>query len=292
MPDESRTLQPSTLRDSAMSRRLSGTRQGFAAFARGVAREPLVHFCILGALIFAADRVTRPPATDDHLIVVSKAMRQSFIDGFDEDKERTPNETELKNMVDAWVASEILYREGKRLGVDKGDDAIRNRIAYKLQVMIFDEATAPNPTEEELQRWFEANRDRYDQPETVSFIYTSPTDEATARKQLADIQAMQESPEVAEKSHAILDRPVKAVAISFGDAFRESLLKLPMGQWSVLQSKDGWHVVRLDARQDGKPVTLDDVREAAIKQWHTDETRKRAWEAVNKLKANYTVRWE
>ena len=66
----------------------------------------------------------------------------------------------------------------------------------------------------------------------------------------------------------------------------------PPGQWNVLQSKDGWHVVRLDSRRAGVLANLDSVRDEAVRLWLTDETRKRAWEAVSRLKAGYTVRYE
>src|SRR5262249_11538844 len=87
-------------------------------------REPLLHFCLLGALVFIGDALLHPPAKDERVITVTKSMRQSFIDNFDEDKERVPSDTELQKMIDSWIASEILYREGKALGVDLGDDMI------------------------------------------------------------------------------------------------------------------------------------------------------------------------
>ncbi len=255
-------------------------------------REPLVHFCILGALIFAADAALHPPTRDDHTILVTKAMRQSFIDNFDEDKARVPSPAELQKMIDSWVASEILYREGKALGVDKGDDMIRDRIAYKLQLLIFDQINVPPPTEEQLRSWFAANHERFDEPERVGFYLTPASDEDTARRELEDIQAQREPPELQRQTRAILGRPVASLAPAFGEAFREGLLSLPVGQWAVLQSKDGWHVVRLDSRRQGVPASLDSVRDEAARIWHTDETRKRAWEAVNRLKASYTVRYE
>src|SRR5215470_12301843 len=59
--------------------------------ARSLWREPLLHFFVLGALIFAADLILHPPANDERVITVTKALRQSFIDNFDEDKERAPS---------------------------------------------------------------------------------------------------------------------------------------------------------------------------------------------------------
>jgi hypothetical protein len=263
-----------------------------SAFWRFLRREPLVHFCVLGALIFGADAILHPPKKDDRTILVTKTMRQSFIDNFDEDKARVPSDEELQKMIDSWVASEILYREGKSLAVDRGDEMIRDRIAYKLQLLIFDQVKVAQPTDEELRDWFAQNHQRFDEPERVGFYLTPPTDEASARRQLQDIQAQRESPELQKQTRAILARPLPSVAPAFGEGFRDALLGLPLGQWNVLQSKDGWHVARLDSRRPGSVAKLDDVRDQAARIWHTDETRKRAWEAVNRLKAQYAVRYE
>jgi parvulin-like peptidyl-prolyl isomerase len=255
-------------------------------------REPLLQFCVLGAIIFGADAVLHPPAKDDRVIVVTKAMRQSIIDNFDEDKERVPSEQELKTRIDSWVANEILYREGKKLAVDRGDETIRDRITYKLQVLINDQIQVPKPTEDQLRAWFAANHARFDEPERVGFYLTQPSDEATARRELEDIQAQRETVDLQRQTRAILGRPVDSLAASFGEGFRDALLALPLGQWTVLQSKDGWHVVRLDSRRAGVLASLDGLREEVASNWTAEETRKRAWEAVNRLKASYDVRYE
>src|SRR5712671_7772251 len=185
-----------------------------AGAARFLWREPLVHFVLLGALIFGADAVLHPPPKDDKVITVTKAMRQSFIENFDEDKSRSPSEAELEKMIESWVASEILYREGKMLAVDRGDDMIRDRIAFKLQLLIFDQIRVAPPTEDELRAWFADNHQRFDEPERVGFYLTPPTDESTARRQLDDIQAQRESETLQKQTRAILGRPVASLAAS------------------------------------------------------------------------------
>ena len=263
-----------------------------SAAARFVRREPLLHFVLLGALIFGVDAVLHPPPKDDKVITVTKAMRQSFIDNFDEDKARVPSDAELEKMIESWVASEILYREGKSLGVDRGDDMIRDRVAFKLQLLIFDQIRVAQPTEDQLRAWFADNHERFDEQERVGFYLTQPTDEITAKRQLEEIQAEHESEDLQKQTRAILGRPVASLAPSFGEGFRDALLALPLGEWRVLKSKDGWHVVRLDSRRPGVLAHLDDVRDEAVRIWLTDETRKRAWEAVSRLKAAYNVRYE
>jgi parvulin-like peptidyl-prolyl cis-trans isomerase-like protein len=277
--------------DSA-DRAAYSSRPIISAAARFLWREPLLHFVLLGALIFGVDAVLHPPPKDEKVITVTKAMRQSFIDNFDEDKSRVPSDAELEKMIESWVASEILYREGKALGVDRGDDMIRDRVAFKLQLLIFDQIRVSQPTEDQMRAWFADNHDRFDEQERVGFYLTPPTDEMTAQRQLEEIQAQHESEDLQKQTRAILGRPVASLAASFGEGFRDALLALPLGQWKILQSKDGWHVVRLDSRRAGVLASLGDVRDEAVRIWLTDETRKRAWEAVSRLKASYSVRYE
>jgi PPIC-type PPIASE domain len=274
------------------SRAAGASRSLWSAAARSLVREPLVHFVLLGALIFGADAVLHPPAKDDKVITVTKAMRQSFIENFDEDKERKPTDADIQKMVDAWVASEILYREGKTLGVDRGDEMIRDRVAFKLQLLIFDQVHVAEPTDEQLRAWFADNHARFDEPERVGFYLTPATDQATAQQQLDDIRAQRESEGLREQTRAILGRPVASLAGAFGERFRDRLLAMPLGEWNILQSNDGWHVVRLDSRAPGALAKFEDVKDDAAKMWHTEATRKQAWEAVNRIKANYKIRYE
>jgi hypothetical protein len=255
-------------------------------------REPLLHFCVLGALIFGVDALLHPPAKDDKEIVVSKALRQSFIDGYDEDKERVPSDTELQKIIDNWVANEILFREGKALGVDRGDDMIRERITYKVQELIFEQIKVPRPTDSDLRAWFADNHAQFDEPERVGFYLTPPSDEATARRRLDDIVAQRESDSLHQQTRIFPARPVDSLTASFGDGFRDVLLALPMHEWHLIQSKEGWHVVRLDSRRPGALASFENVRGEATKIWTSNETRKRAFEAVTRLKSAYRVRYE
>jgi hypothetical protein len=169
---------------------------------------------------------------------------------------------------------------------------IRDRVAFKLQLLIFDQVRVAQPTEEQLRVWYAANHEQFDEPEEVGFYITPATDEATARRQLEDVGAERESEELRNQTRAILGRPVASLSASFGEGFRDALLAMPQGQWSLVRSKEGWHVVRLDSRRPGALAKFEDVQEAAAKIWYTEETRKRAWEAVNRLKANYKVQYE
>ena len=272
--------------------RAPGSNHALRAAWHILRREPLVHFFLLGGLIFAADAVLHPPDRSERVITVTRAMRQAMSENFDEDRERKATGAELDAMVENWVASEILYREGKALGVDRGDDTIRDRIAFKLQLLIFSQIEPPPVTEAGLRAWFAANHDRFDEPARLSFYLGPPTDEPTARRQLAEVLDGREPTDLQRKTRAMVGRPVSSLAPSFGAVFRDGLLALPQEQWAALQSIEGWHLVRVDSRRPAVLARFEDVQDEAVRTWKTDETRKRAWEAVKRLRTNYTVRYE
>ena len=259
---------------------------------RFLRREPLAQFFLLAGLIFGADRFLHPPEDTSRVIVVSRALRERMSANFDEDRERRATPAELNAMVENWVANEILYREGKALGVDRGDDTIRDRIAFKLQLLIFSKLDAPAVSRAELQAWFEDNRQRFDEPERVSFYLGPPGDEATARAQLAAINAEADAKALEADTRAVIGRPVPSLAASFGEPFRDALLALPIESWSMLRSTEGWHVVRLDSRRPAVPAAFADVEDDAMRQYQVEAVRQRAWEAVKRLRTTYTVRYE
>lgn len=271
---------------------MSDTRPSRRSLWRFLRREPLVHFAVLAGLIFGADAILHPPDRTARVITVTRAMREAMSVNFDEDRERKATPAELDSMIENWVASEILYREGKLLGVDRGDDTIRDRIAFKLQLMIFSQLEAPNPTGAELHAWFERNHQRFDEPERLSFYLGLPTDEAAARRTLSAIEADEDPEDVQRTTRAMIGRPVSSIAPVFGDAFRDGLLALPLHRWSVLKSNEGWHVVRFDSRRPGEPARFEDVSDEALKIYQTDAVRARAWEAVKRLRTTYDVRYE
>ena len=255
-------------------------------------QEPLVQFVLIGSVLFAIDAWLHPPAKESRTIVVTKQMRNSIVETYDEDHARKPTDAELKATIDNWVGEEILYREGRLLGLDQGDPTIRDRIVYKLKVMLTDEAKAREPTPAEIQAWFEINHARYDEPDRVTFLATAPVTEDVARQEFAAVKAQKETAELQEQARLFLDRPRSAIAPVFGEGFAKALDESAIGQWKLIQSTAGWHLVRVDGRKAGKLAALDDVRSDAIKSWQSEQTLKSTLDAMSRLKSRYTVRYE
>ena len=127
-------------------------------------REPLLHFIALGAVLFAMDHIIAGHADDPHTITVDASVDLPAREAFMHEYGRGPNAAELLSLRRKWLDSEVLYREGIAMQLDKGDPAIRARVIFKVRDMIESGLGRPTFDEKTLRVWFEKNRARYDQP--------------------------------------------------------------------------------------------------------------------------------
>ena len=101
-------------------------------------RRPLFHFLVIGALLFAADRVhTDFPAADGPLgtITLDAATLDRLAREIAAQTGRTPGEPELAARVSAWVDEQILYHESRRIGLDRVDPIVRTRLVRNMRFL-------------------------------------------------------------------------------------------------------------------------------------------------------------
>ncbi len=266
---------------------------------RRLLQEPLLHFLILGALLFGLYSLLQGgalKAADE--IVVSRGQVQSLEAQFQRTRQRAPTSEELQGLVDSWVREEIFYREGLAMGLDRDDPIVRRRVAQKLEFIA--DGTAPTPpTAAELQAWLDAHPDKYQiEPRyTLRQIYF---DVARHGEKLdADVAAVRRAldagkapagdptllPQALDKAEA---SEVKRV---FGKEFADALKALPVGIWQgPLRSGFGVHLVKLSAIEAGRRATLDEARaEVERDLLHARSAQSKAAH-YEKLRARYTVR--
>lgn len=268
---------------------------------RRLLREPLLHFAILGALLFALyGWLHRGIPDGPNVIVLSSAKRDSIEAQFAKVWQRPPTPQEMQRLVDAWVREEVFYREGLALGFDRDDPIVRRRVGQKVSFLVEGGAPLP-PTPQELQAFLDANADAYRIEPTYSLeqLYFDPTRHGDHLE--ADIEAAQRAltrgETVAGDSTMLPARlesaPASEVARVFGSEFADALGDAPVGSWSdPIRSGFGLHLVRIDAREEGRPATLDEVRSEVERDLQNQRTQEADAAFYEKLRANYTVRIE
>jgi hypothetical protein len=80
-------------------------------------KEPLLHFLVLGALLFVAyGLLNRRDEARAGQIVVTQGQLENLQISFSRVWQRPPTQQELQGLVEAWVREEVLYREGLAMG--------------------------------------------------------------------------------------------------------------------------------------------------------------------------------
>jgi peptidyl-prolyl cis-trans isomerase C len=140
--------------DRSTSRRSAGQR---------LLREPLVHFLVVGVVLFAASAVVdRDPGQaprSNEIELTLDDLRQLEI-AFTSQWRRPPTPQEMVGLVENRVREEILYREGLALGLDKDDTIVKRRMAQKMEFLAEDVSDAREPAAGELERWFAEHTER------------------------------------------------------------------------------------------------------------------------------------
>jgi len=259
-------------------------------------REPLLHFLLIGLLLFVVYGWLTPAARTGARIVVTQAMVDNMTLEYRTRWSRPPSEQELSGLVDAYVRDEILYREGVVLGLDRDDPVIKRRVRQKLEVIAEEQLAREAPTDAQLVAYLEKNAKGFTQPGTVSFeqIYFAAATPA-AQVAAALTAALRGSDPVRLGQPTMLPPGAKnarldLVARDFGLEFAAELEKLPVDTWAgPVSSAFGQHLVRVTARTAARIPPLADVRAAVAREWENERRIASLAENDKALRQRYEV---
>jgi len=264
-------------------------------------REPLVHFLVLGTVLFGLYGWVRRDAPEPPQEVVVDSSRVAALRSeFERVWQRAPTPVELEGLVDNWVRDEIFYREGLALGLDRDDPVLRRRIAQKMSFMVEQLDNEP-PTEEELQAWLRIHADNYRIEPAYSFrqIFIDPArhpdtlDETIERTRVA-LAAGADTRSVGDSTllpGAMANVPATEIRRTFGDNFANALAEQAPGSWmGPIVSAYGAHLVYVDAATPARTATLADVRTAVERDFEADRLKRTEESVYEQLRERYVVR--
>ena len=111
-------------------------------------KEPLLHFALIGALIFGVSAWRTPrteSAASENRIAVTAGVVERLRAGYERQFGQVPDETELRGLVTAYLREEVLYREAMAMGLDRDDTIVRRRMAQKMEFLTNDITSANVP---------------------------------------------------------------------------------------------------------------------------------------------------
>lgn len=257
-------------------------------------REPLLHFVLIGAVLFGSDHLANGAADDNRTIVVDAAVDSEAIKIFKDARGREPNADELYALRRVWLDNEVLYREGLALQMDKGDKAIKDRVVFKALSMVNAGLKRPPIDDDKLRAWFEANRAKYDEPARFDFqeaVIAGDLSEAAVRAFAAALEAGKPG-DTQAGLRVFQGRPHANIVQSYGAEFAAELAAAPVGQWRAMRDGDGWRVIRLEAIASAKPASFDALRGVVLQDWTDSVMAEQRTAAVRTMARKYAVKYE
>lgn len=267
-------------------------------------REPLLHFLLLGGLIFAVNawRGRQPAQVEAAVhIDVTAGVIAWLREGFTRQWHREPDAVELRGLVDDHIREEVLHREALALGLDRDDTIVRRRMAQKMEFLTQDIAAASEPDDAQLRKYLEDHAERYALPARVSFqhVYFSKQRrgarlEADAREALAALAQGANEETLGDpflREHAFAQADAAEIEAAFGPGFAGQVLALPQGEWrGPVASSYGLHLVRVGERTEPQPPPFEAVREVLGRDLVDERRRAANQELVERLKQRYQIR--
>jgi peptidyl-prolyl cis-trans isomerase C len=270
-------------------------------------REPLVHFLLLGAALFAGyhfmkSPVDAGPASHEIRLSLEEVAQLALV--FQSQWNREPTPQELAVLAEDRIKDEVLYREALALGLDKDDTIVKRRMAQKMQFLAEDVATAREPDTDELKAWYAKNAGHFAMPARYSFrhLYFSPDrrGEKARDDALLALAKLAGQPEDSKLAARLADpfmfqdyyreRSPEFLGKEFGPQFVRALEKVTAGSWQgPIESGLGWHLVYVDTVIAGRVPDFEEVMPSVKSAWLVEQ-KARAWDkAYREMRAKYTV---
>ncbi|MGB8785313.1 MAG: peptidyl-prolyl cis-trans isomerase [Terriglobales bacterium] len=247
-----------------------------------ILREPLLHFLLLGAVIFAAySLVSKHTSSEPGKIVVTQGQLASMWEGFVRTRQREPNQEEWEGLIRQRVREEVYYREALALGLDKDDTIIRRRLQQKMEFVSDDVSAQTQPTDAELNAYLQANPDSFRTADKFTFrqVFLNADKrgknlKSDAAQLLAQLNPVGGKADISQLGDAIMLEhqydalPASEIANLFGEKFVKTLGGLPLAQWQgPVESAYGVHLVFVSERAGGRLPALADVHDAVRREW-------------------------
>jgi peptidyl-prolyl cis-trans isomerase C len=254
-----------------------------------IRRQPILHFLVLGGLLFlvrtGATRVApRPagPVPGDEELLYRAAVASGLDRGSEVVNQRLIDNMRFLEGGETRKSPASLHTEAVSLGFDRTDPVVRRVLVEQMRLVAESSGKPEAPTVAELANYLRRHQKRFRQPGQVRLSHVfldadrrGAALEGDARRLLARLQAERITPDAAPAlgdpflpgHHPALATP-RDLAKIYGPAFARVVAGgsgLPEGRWlGPVPSTYGLHLVWIHESLPGAPATLAEVRNQVV----------------------------
>jgi peptidyl-prolyl cis-trans isomerase C len=265
---------------------------------RAASREPLLHFVVIGAALFAFTAL-REQNSKQGEIRISAGEVEQLAKFWETQAQRQPTAEELQALIDERVDEEVLAREAVRLGLDRDDVIVRRRLAQKMAFVSDDLAVVAEPSEAQLREYFAKHRESYTSPDLYALrhVYFNPDRhtavDAAAQRALQRLNRGANADEIGDPfmlPRELADVSRADIQRDFGSIFADAVTGSTPGTWrGPVRSPFGVHLVKLESHTPRTAANFEDVRDR-VREAFVQQKQKEANAALRaKLREQYKI---
>jgi len=268
-------------------------------------KEPLLHFLVLGAVLFAGHAAFAPgegPGPAAQVIRITAADADWLKEMWTRQWRRPPTDEELAGLVADQLKEEVLAREARSLELDVGDTVVRRRLAQKMAFMLDDTVRVAQPTEADLHAFYDAHPELARTKPRVSFaqiFFRRDQGDGRARATLASLSenpsipptvAAQDQGDRLLLGDTFSDQDEQNLTELFGAPFAKAILALPPGRWSgPIESGYGLHLVKVTQTSPPQVLPFAEVRQRLAEEWNRDRQQASKARLTEELMLKYRL---
>jgi peptidyl-prolyl cis-trans isomerase C len=273
---------------------------------RRIFREPLIHFLLLGGLIFfLASFVYNKSRKTERTIIISNEKIENIIRLYSITTSAPPSKAQLDAMIEDYIKEEIFYRESLKMRLDKDDEVIRRRLSQKMEFLQSDLSIVTPPTQKQLEDFYQYHPGDFRDSAKVSFthLYFSADKNGIedAKKRAMEVKKMliinnkNRAPELSDPFSLQFDytgqNKLDIVQLFGQKPIEDSLFESPLNQWiGPVESGYGWHLIRISERKNASIPPFETIKGKVRDDYMATMKDSLNNIAFEKLKSRYTIR--
>lgn len=267
-------------------------------------KEPLMHFVLLGFLFFGLYNAVNKQNDSESVILIDDFDMNNIIASWEMQWKRLPTDEELKSLVDLNIKQEIFYQEALKMNLDHNDEIIKRRLAQKMQFLSNDLATISEPTDEDLQEFFDKNFEDYLTPSVYSFyqIIFSPDNRKDPKKDAEQtllkfkelsFEEMKNKGDAFPFPFFFENQNANDINRQLGIQFSDNLNTMETNQWiGPVSSGFGYHLVYIVEKTGPQIPDFNIVKDDLLNDFEYENQKNLNDQLLQELKKNYKIEYD
>ena len=252
---------------------------------RGLVREPLFHFVLLAAALFALAALFGPGSD---VIEVSREEIEWRILQIEAEEGKRLSDNERRAVEKEYLDERVLVREAQTLGLavdERIDDILIQKMLHVLSGDVI------QPSDDELAMYYLGNLERYERSPTVTVDELVVVEGDPLPPPLQEGVEPEDLPEGSVIDHRVMPRlDLGDLGFLFGAEGADLIFGADDDAWvAAYRSVRGQHWFRIKERFAAETPPLEDVRDFVRMDWIAEYEDRRLLSRVAELRARYTV---